>query len=133
MAFSGIKDINLEILSWIIDFKLFINLSIIDRKSYVLITNTSIYAELDTLKNNSVRLNDKYIINKYYELGSINILKKLKKNNERFVSKHSMDIASEFGHINILTWRKNSEFEFRYTDDAIDRASKNGHINILEW
>ena len=126
MAFSNINDINLEILTWIIDLKLFINLSILDRRSYILITNTPIYAELDTLKNNNTRLNDENIMTKYYKLGLINILKKLKKNNKRFVSGYGIDIASEFGHVNILEWFKNSGFEFKYSVEAIDSASSNG-------
>ena len=34
MALCNINDINLEILFWVTDFKLFINLSIIDKKSF---------------------------------------------------------------------------------------------------
>ena len=31
--------------------------------------------------------------------------------------------ASKNGHIAVLEWFKNSEYEFKYTDDAIDWAS----------
>ena len=79
MASHNIKDINLEILSWITNFKLFINLSTLGKKSYILITNTLIYTELDILKTNNTKLNDDNIINQYYKLGLVNILKKLKK------------------------------------------------------
>ena len=34
-----------------------------------------------------------------------------------------VDLASKNGHIAVLEWFKNSEYEFKYTDDAIDWAS----------
>ena len=94
MAFCNIDDINLEILTWIIDFKLFINLSILDKKSYILITDTLIYTELGTLRNYNIKssaklklkLNGVCMIDIYYKLGLINILKKLKKNNKYIIS-----------------------------------------------
>ena len=79
MAFCNINDTNLEILSWVFDFKLIISLSILDKKSYILITGTPIYVELNTLKNCNVKLNEKYIIDRCYKLGLTNILKKIKK------------------------------------------------------
>ena len=135
MALCDIGDINLEISSWIIDFKLFISLSILNKKSYVLIINTSIYEELNKLKNydTNLELNSKDIINIYYGLGLINLIKKLKKNNEHFVSDNSINCAAENGHINILQWFKNSNLELKYSKKAINGASKNGNINILEW
>ena len=137
MALFNINDINLEILSWIIDFKLFVNLSILDKKSYILITDTPVYIELDKLKNNKVKLwlgaDNMFVIDIYYRLGLINILKKLKKNNKYYISNRGMDWASRNGHIDILEWYKNSELNFRHTENAINYASGNGHINILRW
>ena len=133
MAFCGIDDIDTEILSWISDFKLFINLSILDKKSYILITNTPIYIELNKLKNHSTKFKGKNITNIYYVLGLINILKNLKKNNKHFILDNGIDCASERGHINILEWHKNSKLELKYTERAIDLASQYGRIHILEW
>ena len=97
MAYCKINDINLEILSWVTDFKLFINLSILDKKSYILITNTLIYTELNILQNRNIKLNATNIINKYYKLGLINILKNLKKNNIHFISNNGINNASQYG------------------------------------
>ena len=152
MAFCNINDINLEISTWVIDFKLFLRLSILNKKSYVFVTDTLIYRELNILKDRNVsfpavhvesdaelpsftklQLNNKNMIKIYYELGLINILKKIKTNNEIFVSGDSINCASENNHINILDWLKDSDLEFEYTENAIDSASTNGHINILEW
>ena len=105
MAFCNINDINLELLSRITNFKLFIGLSILDKKSYILITNTLVYAELNILENyyngkSNKKFNGKLIGNitiyLYYKLGLVNILQKLKKNNEYFISIN--------GHIHILDW-----------------------------
>ena len=130
MAFSDITDINLEILTWVVDFKLFINLSILNKKSHTLIINTSIYYELNRLKNYDAKLNfdGHNIINIYYELGLINILKKLKKNNKYFISNGSIDYASKNNRVDILNWLKNLDFDlkFWYSTNAIDRASTNG-------
>ena len=117
------------------DFKLFLRLSILNKKSYILITNTLIYKELNMLKNHNIKikLSDKDTIKIYYKLGLINILKNLKKNNEYFVSDNSIYCASKNNHVNILGWLKDSGSEFKYTDDAIDYASQRGHINILKW
>ena len=139
MALHNINDINVEIISWISNLKLFLSLSILDKKSYILITNTSIYVELNMLKKYYTMVNKYNIIlkkgtvNTYYRLGLINILKKLKKNNEYFISDTGIDLASENGHINILKWFKNSGLELKYTDDAIDWASEYDHINVLKW
>ena len=126
MALCNIIDINLEILSWISDLKLFIYLSILNKKSYIFITNTLIYAELDTLKNCNIKIGNVNIINKCYSMGLVNILKILKKNNECFISNIGINLASVNGHINILEWYKNSGLEFKYTEYAIDWASGNG-------
>ena len=104
MAFLNIEDINSEIFTWIVDFKLFVNLSILDKKSYALITNSLIYKELGILRNHNIKSNKKNIPDKYYELGLINILTNLNKNNEHFYLKNAIDWASENGHINILDW-----------------------------
>ena len=133
MALCSIDDVNLEILSWVIDFKLFISLLILNKKSYILITNTLIYEELNKLNNYDAKLNKKNMIDTCYKLGLINVLKKLKKNNENFVLATSIDYASKNGHIKILEWFKNSGLEFKYTVDAINIASANGHIGILDW
>ena len=133
MAFCNIRDLNLEILSWVYDLKLFTDLSILDKKSYILIVNTSIYKELNILKNHNTKMGEYDIINKYCKFGLINILKKLKKNNKCFISNAVIDLASEYGHINMLEWFKNSGLEFEYTENAIDHASANGHIDILKW
>ena len=79
MAFFDINDINSEILARVFNFKLFINLSILDKKSYILITNTLIYAELNILKNHT-KLKEMNIEIMCYKLGLINILKKKIKN-----------------------------------------------------
>ena len=58
MTPCNINDINLKISSWIVDFKLLINLSILDKKSYILIINTLIYGELDILKYYNKKINE---------------------------------------------------------------------------
>ena len=138
MAFFYISDINLEIISWVVDLKLFINLSTLDKKSYELITKTLIYTELDTLKTDYtiIRRRDtrskfgkKIITQICCKLGLINILKNMKYS----ISNDSIFWASSNGHVNILEWLKNSRLELKYTSNAIDCASCNGHVNILEW
>ena len=101
-----INDINLEILSWIDNLKVFMHLSFLDKKSYILITDTPIYMELNILKthNAKFKLNENNMIDIYYELGLIDILKKLKKNNIHFFSANGINYASRNGHINILEW-----------------------------
>ena len=134
MALCNNDDINLEILSWVIDFELYAKLSVLNKKSYILIVNTPTYAELDTLKTYAIKLNDDRIIRICYELGLINILKKLKKNNKHLISGDCIEMASEYGHVNILEWLKNSGLGFKYNvADSIIVASTNGHINILDW
>ena len=133
MAFCDIDDINFQISSWIIDFKLFVSLSFLNKKSYTLITNSLIYDELNILKKYVKTLKKINSGNIYYALGLINVLKKLEQNDEHFYSHESINYASDGGHVNILEWFKNSKFEFRYSKHAINWASENGHVNILEW
>lgn len=105
MAFCDINDINLFILSWISDFKLFINSSHLNKKSYKLIINAPIYDELIRLKIFKmmyIGFNHKYIIYLYHELGLINILKNLKRNNKCVVLGNAVTLASRGGHIHIL-------------------------------
>ena len=110
MVFCNIKDINLEILSWTSSLKLFVSSSILDKKSYVLVTDSPIYGELNILKNYCEELNKNCAIDIYYELdmyhklGLINILQKLKKNNRHFISDSGINHASCGGHVNILKW-----------------------------
>ena len=86
-------------------------------------------------KNNCTfnNFNAKNSINKYYELGLINILKHFEKNNKYFITNNGIDLASMNGHVCILDWFRNSNLEFKYTEHAVDWASKYGHICILDW
>lgn len=133
MAFCNIDDVDILILSWIIDFKLYIDLSILNKHSYQLITNTLIYKELTKIKNYDIKLNDDNIIDTYYRLGLINILKKLRGHNKRVDSKKSILFASAYGHVNILEWYKNLNLGFKFSYSEIKLASLRGHVEVLEW
>lgn len=81
MAFCDIVDTDLEIISWVANFKFFIHPASFNKNSYKLITNSSIYNELTQFKFYRVPLkfNKPKIINICYEYGLINILKILEK------------------------------------------------------
>ena len=135
MSFCDIDDINILILLWVNDLKLFIKLSSLNKYSYRLIINIPIYNELVKIKNLSpeYKFDNTYTIDKYYELGSIHILKYLKRHNKDYFSKKCIDLASQYCHVNILDWIINSDFEFRYSKNNIIHASAFGHVHILDW
>ena len=48
-------------------------------------------------------------------------------------NENAINSASENGHVHILEWFKNSGFEFKYNKQSIKMACKHGHTHILEW
>ena len=82
----------------------------------------------DNFKANMIIFKEKYDLK---NLKIVNVEKLL--NIDKNLLELCILIASKYGIVEILEWFKNSDYEFKYTENAINKASQYGHIQVLEW